>query len=122
MVKERVYPISDYYTSLVKFPLPNMNDTEKPKNRSNPPPSSKSSFSPASNNSTLNSFSPAPSPGFSPASSPGFSPASINDINLLMTPGLLRTNLNNSWMSSPKTPSHDYEPLPPDLGSFNNFN
>jgi hypothetical protein len=41
---------------------------------------------------------------------------------LLMTPGLLRNNLNNSWMSSPKTPSRDYEPLPPDLGSFNNFN
>ena len=116
MVNERVYPISDYYTSIVKFPIPNQNEPKKPMHKLNPSPiltnKQSSNFSPSS---ITSNFSPA-----STMQTP--SPVSNNDINLLMTPGLLRNNLNDSWMSNPKTPSRDYEPLPPDLGSFNNFN
>jgi hypothetical protein len=118
MVNERVYPISDYYTSLVNFPLPNTNQNERIKKNPVFKNDQSSNFSPSS---TLTNISHS-SPSFSTTLSINApSASSNNNINLLMTPGLLRNNLNDSWMSNPKTPSRDYEPLPPDLGSFHKF-
>jgi hypothetical protein len=110
MVNEKVYPISDYYTSLVTFPQ------EK-----SPPVKTVSNFSPAKSS---NNFSPSPT-HTSIVSQCNFSPAPLNHDNevnkkLLMTPGIINKNINDAWISN-SSPASDYQPMPSDLGPFQKF-